>query len=212
MVRQTFPLLVLLAGAAPSAAFNFAPRTAAAPTRAAPAPCAPVILAAAELQTETPATWVRKLNQVSNVASLLCAIDCTVFPILLALLPLAGFASADASAWIHQAAHAVAIGFVAPVGGGAVLSNWLQHKDARVGIWGLSGVALVLLANVHLPHAIFAWHVPHALEDALHANHRLINVAGCALLLSSQRYAHIMLERMGKSCGHNHGHGHSHDH
>lgn len=162
--------------------------------------------------TEAPATWVQKLNKISTFASILCAIDCTVFPILLALLPLAGFAPAGLSAWIHKAAHAVAIWFVAPVGGGAVISNWFQHKKPLVGLWGMSGVALVLLANIHLPHAILGWHVPHALEHSLHANHRLINVAGCALLLSSQRYAHNLLEKMGVCCGHDHGHSHSHSH
>ena len=35
---------------------------------------------------------------------------------------------------------------------------------------------------------------------------------GCGLLLSSQRYAHTELEKMGKCCGHDHGHGHSHSH
>ena len=48
--------------------------------------------------TEAPATWVQKLNKISTFASILCAIDCTVFPILLALLPLAGFAPAGLSA------------------------------------------------------------------------------------------------------------------
>lgn len=170
------------------------------------------LVAAAD--AETSKTWVQRLNRISNFASILCAIDCTVFPVLLALLPLAGFAPAGLSEWIHKAAHAVALWFVAPVGGGAVLSNWFQHKKPLVGLWGLSGVALVLLANIHLPHAIMGWHVPHALEHALHDNHRLINVAGCALLLSSQHYAHNLLERMGLCCGHDHGRSHSqsHDH
>ena len=50
------------------------------------------------------------------------------------------------------AAHAVAIWFVAPVGGGAVISNWFRHKKPLVGLWGMSTL-LVLLANIHLPHA-----------------------------------------------------------
>ena len=106
----------------------------------------------------------------------------------------------------------MALWFVAPIGGAAVATNFLQHKRALVGAWGFAGVALVLLANVHLPHSLLGWHVPHALEHALHDNHRLINVAGCALLLSSQRYAHNLLEKMGACCGHDHGHGHGHSH
>ena len=178
-----------------------------------------MVMSDAEMVAAAPMTapaaqpeWLGKVNKVSTFASILCAIDCTVFPILLALLPLAGFAPAGLAEVIHRAAHAVAIWFVAPVGGSAVLSNWLQHKDWRVGLWGACGVALVLLANVHLPHVILGWHVPHTLGHALHDNHRAVNVFGCVLLLSSQRYAHNLLEKMGKCCGHNHDAGHDHSH
>ena len=68
--------------------------------------------------------------------------------------------------------------------------------------------ALVLAANIHLPHSV----LPHAIDHFLHAWHSTINVMGCALLLSSQRYAHTLLERMGKCCGHDHGHTHDHSH
>ena len=64
----------------------------------------------------------------------------------------------------------------------------------------------------YLPHVLLGWHVPHSLEHFLHARHEVINVMGCGLLLSSQRYAHKELEKMGKCCGHDHGHGHSHSH
>ena len=156
--------------------------------------------------------WVSQLNKVSNFASLLCAIDCTVFPILLALLPLINVAGPSA-AWLHQAAHSVALYFVAPIGGAAVVSNAVQHRKPLVFGWGLCGVALVLLANIHLPHAL-EHVIPafHTFEHWLHANHSIINVMGCVLLLSSQRYAHKLLEDMGKCCGHDHGHSHSHDH
>ena len=157
-------------------------------------------------------TWMQNINKASTFASILCAIDCTVFPILLALLPLVNVAGGGASVWLHHAAHAVAIWFVAPIGGAAVLSNALQHRKPLVLGWGLSGVLLVLLANVHLPHAILGWHVPHALEHFLHARHSMINIAGCGLLLSSQYYSHKILEAMGKCCGHDHGHSHDHGH
>ena len=153
--------------------------------------------------------WVANINKISTFASILCAIDCTVFPILLAVLPLINVAGGG-SAFLHKAAHAVALYFVAPVGGAAVISNALQHKRPLVFGWGLSGILCVLLANIHLPHAILGWHVPHALEHWLHARHELINVTGCALLLSSQWFSHKILEAAGKCCGHDHGHSHSH--
>ena len=37
--------------------------------------------------------WLGRLNKVSNVASILCAIDCTVFPVLLTLLPILNMGS-----------------------------------------------------------------------------------------------------------------------
>jgi len=37
--------------------------------------------------------WLERLNKVSNMASILCAIDCTVFPVLLTLLPILNMGS-----------------------------------------------------------------------------------------------------------------------
>ena len=144
-------------------------------------------------------SWVQRLNKISTFASVLCAIDCTVFPVLLALLPLVNLAGPASSAWIHRAAHAVALYFVAPVGGAAVVSNAVQHRRPLLLGWGLSGVALVLLANLHLHF------LPHAIEHFLHERHTIINVFGCALLLSSQWVSHRVLVAMGKCCGQDHG-------
>ena len=140
-------------------------------------------------------SWVDRLNRLSTFASLLCAIDCTVFPILLAVLPLLNIAGPSA-AWVHKAAHAVALWFVVPIGGAAVSSNALQHRRPLVFLWGLSGVALVLAANIHLPHSV----LPHAVDHFLHAWHSTINVMGCALLLSSQWFSRRLLVEMGKCC------------
>ena len=138
-----------------------------------------------------PLKWMDRLNKMSTFASVLCAIDCTVFPVLLAILPLINVAG-PSGAWLHKAAHAVALYFVAPIGGAAVLSNAAQHRRPLVLGWGLSGVALVLLANVHLPHALEHL-LPAAVGHFLHARHSLINVMGCVLLLSSQWYSHSPL-------------------
>ena len=160
----------------------------------------------------SPSSWVSRLNKVSNFASILCAIDCTVFPLLLTIMPIINVAGGGTE-WLHTASHAVALWFVAPVGGAAVLSNFLQHKRAAVFAWGLSGILLVLLANVHLPHSILGWHVLHALDHFLHARHSAINIFGCVLLLSSQRYAHSLVccdHDHGSDCDHDHSHSHSH--
>jgi len=146
--------------------------------------------------------WMEKLNKISNVASILCAIDCTVFPVLLTLLPILNLGSSGKyEVLLHAVSHKVALYFVAPVGGAAVATNFLQHRNPLVLLWGMAGLSLVLLANVHLAF------LPHVVDHLLHEWHSLVNVMGCATLLSSQWYAHRLLHKMGKDCGHNHGPG-----
>lgn len=134
---------------------------------------------------------LQRVNRVSTFASILCAIDCTVFPLMLTVLPLINVvATGAATAWLCAASHFCALWFVGPIGGLAVAGNLLQHRQALVGLWGFAGIALILLANIHLPHVVLGMHVPHAIGQFLHGHHSVINVLGCALLLSSQRYAH----------------------
>lgn len=155
------------------------------------------------------ATVVHRLNRISNIASILCAIDCTVFPLLLTVLPLISAVSTrGAIDWLHKVSHVCALRFVGPVGGLAVVANWVQHKRALVGLWGLSGIMLIVLANIHLPHTILRRSVPHSFSNFLHARHSIVNVLGCLLLLSSQRYAHSL----NCCCDHSHGHGREHRH
>ena len=52
---------------------------------------ASVEVEASDASASTP--WLQRLNKVSNVASILCAIDCTVFPVLLTLLPILNLGS-----------------------------------------------------------------------------------------------------------------------
>merc|ERR1711865_1339589 len=100
------------------------------------------------------------------------AIDCTVFPVLLTLLPILNMGSSGKyEVMLHAISHKVALYFVAPVGGAAVATTFLQH----------------------------------AIDHLLHEWHSVINVMGCFTLLSSQWYAHRLLHKMGKDCGHNHG-------
>ena len=50
--------------------------------------------------------WMEKLNKISNVASILCAIDCTVFPVLLTLLPILNLGSSGKyEVWRRTTAH-----------------------------------------------------------------------------------------------------------
>ena len=142
---------------------------------------------------------LQQLNKASTFASVLCAIDCTVFPLLIALQTAIGLGSGTLSSeLLHKASHLCALYFVVPVGGTAVTTNFLGHRKPLVALWGCCGLFLVLLANLHLHF------LPHSIEHALHAYHKLINIAGCALLLSSQWYSQRLLKKMGKCCDRDH--------
>ena len=55
-----------------------------------------------------------KMQQISNVASMLCVVDCTVLPIVTILLPLFGVAATSSSAALHRIGHAISLYFVLP--------------------------------------------------------------------------------------------------
>jgi hypothetical protein len=53
--------------------------------------------------------------QLSNLASILCAIDCTVLPLMTVLLSFLGLAEQPHRwEWLHVAGHQVAMYFVLP--------------------------------------------------------------------------------------------------
>ena len=66
--------------------------------------------------TRTDTTSIReRISKISNVASMLCVIDCTVLPVVTVLLPLIGLGASSAQAeWLHEFGHSVAIFFVLP--------------------------------------------------------------------------------------------------
>jgi hypothetical protein len=60
-------------------------------------------------------SWKDRLMQLSNLASILCAIDCTVLPIMTVLLSFLGLAEQPHRwEWLHVAGHQVAMYFVLP--------------------------------------------------------------------------------------------------
>lgn len=58
----------------------------------------------------------QKLLNISNIASMLCVIDCTVLPIVTVVLPLIGMgvSSPEQAKFLHELGHSVAIFFVLP--------------------------------------------------------------------------------------------------
>ena len=88
MIRPTLPYarsVALVASLEAAANLESAPRRESAPN------LERVELVAAADTEKT--SWLERLNKVSNMASVLCAIDCTVFPVLLTLLPILNMGS-----------------------------------------------------------------------------------------------------------------------
>lgn len=159
----------------------------------------PALIASSTSDNNETRSWRSRLGRVSVVASILCVIDCTVLPALLLIVPALNIAGVS-YAGLHKISHLTAVCFVAPVGGAALTANWFQHRRNWVGAWGLSGLLLVLVANLHLPHRL----LPSLVYRVVHTFHSLVSLTGCALLLSSQLYSTRLLHDGGKCCGHEH--------
>jgi len=181
-------------------------------TRYGPA-AAPSLNAVAD---EAPTGWLERLTSLSNVASLLCAVDCTVLPLVSLLLPLFGFAaggSGDAfSAALHGIGHSVALRFVLPVGTLAAATAYLGHRDVRLTTPNLLGLLLVFVSNAGGGCGCAHGHaltlgptnplrlLPHAVVSALNSAgwmHRTANVLGCALMLGGN----YLSKRAAKAAG-----------
>jgi hypothetical protein len=152
------------------------------------------------------------LLKVSNWASLLCVLDCTILPIVTLILPLFGIVAASPAQmeWLHEVGHSVALYFVMPVGGLATTMNYTQHRKKWITAIGWLGLLAVLSANAgcHSVHRI-----PGALGHYLHKGlhylhhgvvHRVTNLAGCALLMTSNYLSHKQEKCKDPACAHHH--------
>lgn len=152
----------------------------------------------------------RRLLKISNIASILCVIDCTVLPAVTIFLPILGIAaSAEQAKWLHEIGHSIALWFVMPVGGLAATMNYISHKRAKLSAMAALGLTLIYAANGHGGPILSR--LPHHLAHNLHCGtwlHRATNLLGCACLLGSNYLSH----KLG-GCSHNHiGGSCSHDH
>mmetsp|Transcript_17550 Transcript_17550/g.26259 ORF Transcript_17550/g.26259 Transcript_17550/m.26259 type:complete len:247 (+) Transcript_17550:101-841(+) len=169
--------------------------------------------------TSTPTSTVlldirEKLAKISNIASLLCVVDCTVLPIVTVIFPLIGLGASPAQAhWLHELGHSVALFFVLPVGGLAATMNYLSSKSMPLFSIATAGLSLIYAANGGHSAPLLS-SLPHDLACKLHCGtvlHRSVNIIGCALLLSSNYFAHRLSCNHDHDHGHDHGHGHGHD-
>lgn len=160
-----------------------------------------------QLPALTTTSWKDRLLQLSNIASILCILDCTVLPLILLILPVVGSMES-----LHQLGHAVALYFVLPVGSLALGTNYAwKHQRKWITSIGLLGLLTIALANgamggagghehVHtLTTQVPAGPVPagtaaavaplwHAVQHGV--THRVVNLLGCALLMLSNYLSH----------------------
>ena len=136
-------------------------------------------------------SMLSKLMKISNFASALCVIDCTVLPLVVLILPLAGLnASSTTAAWFHTLGHNVALFFVLPVGFFTSTLNYLSNHKIRYWISALIGLLLIYVSNSHTSFVskIFS----DEIMDLIHhgTTHRIVNICGCLCLLLSNYFAH----------------------
>lgn len=159
--------------------------------------------------------WKSRLLDVSNLASMLCVLDCTLLPLVSVAFPAISWiigitAASSATAAVPQLAtftttvlpalgHAIALCFVLPVGVLTTAVNYFfGHKQVRFVLPAVLGLACIYAANsstgVGVPvidGALEAWGIAthsHAHAGVAHVEgwaHRLTNTAGCALLLGT---------------------------
>jgi hypothetical protein len=158
-----------------------------------------------------------KLRKISNFASVLCVLDCTILPIITVALPLLGFLNLGAAEleFFHYLGHQLALFFVLPVGGLTTVVNYLSHKKAWISSLAMVGLFMVGMANSHIHDLPLLGHV-HLLHAIQHGPmHRVVNIMGCAFLLGSNYLSQQ------EGCAHDHStsssesspsHSHSHDH
>lgn len=157
------------------------------------------------------ATMKEGLLKASNFASVLCVLDCTILPFVTVVLPLFGIVAGSPAQmeWLHELGHQVALWFVLPVGGLATTLNYNNHRKRWIAALGGLGLTAVVGANlgchaVHMPGAL-----GHALHDLLHTLHhgilhRVTNLVGCGLLLTSNYLSHKQGGCRDATCTHKH--------
>jgi len=170
-----------------------------------------------------------RVRKISNFASFLCVLDCTLLPIITVALPLLGVLNLGSSQLqaIDQLGHSLALFFVLPVGGLTTTINYISHRKKWISSLAIIGLTMVGLANshIHIHHwpTLFGGTISlNWIGSVLHAIqgcgtspwHRIVNVSGCAFLLGSN---YLSQQQDGCAhgdhdgdCGHNHDHNHDH--
>ncbi|EPT29719.1 MerC mercury resistance protein [Toxoplasma gondii TgCatPRC2] len=138
------------------------------------------------------------LSDWSSFAAVLCAIDCTVLPALVAVLPVLGLIgdAEGAHEQLHHYSHLAAFYVVLPLGLITLVINYTQHRRPHLLLWGLLGLSIVFVAHSH--HRV---PLPHWLHEIVH-HHTAVGVLGSAVLISSNFFSHRAIHGHGAAGSH----------
>jgi hypothetical protein len=134
------------------------------------------------------------LNEISLIATVLCAIDCTVLPVLLLGMGALGALTPAEAHHMHALLHGVGLYIAVPIGGLAVATNHLQHRRVGITAAGVAGISLIAAASTPLGYDVL---LPQWDTSA--------SIVGCGLLLGSGFASRRALP-------HSHGHSHGKEH
>jgi len=154
--------------------------------------------------------WKEKLTKLSNIASILCVLDCTILPIVSIALPLLGgglslldtstsVAGTCHTGVIESISHSVALYFVLPLGILTTILNQITMRSSKqtsnfflskiVPKLPFLGLSLIYLSNAPASHLDLL--LSPSFVHALHCGttlHRVVNLSGCTILLGSNYY------------------------
>jgi len=131
------------------------------------------------------------LHRYSTVASWVCLVDCTIFPILTFVIPLLGFANLghDRLKFLHSLGDATTIYFLLPVGSLCTATNYYAgHRKPQIAALGAFGLVLVVLANWYSIPWLGHLQIFHCFHQGIW--HRITSLSGCACLLGSNHLSH----------------------
>mmetsp|Transcript_37543 Transcript_37543/g.42906 ORF Transcript_37543/g.42906 Transcript_37543/m.42906 type:complete len:225 (-) Transcript_37543:437-1111(-) len=141
--------------------------------------------------------WRQRILKLSNWASILCVIDCTILPIVTLVLSVLGIISGNSNNshneivdWLHDLGHSVALYFVLPVGSMTTTFNYYLHHSVLPTLTSFFGLFLIALSNMsHVDDnnnhssniAKGEWSLIHAFHEG--SLHQLCNILGCCMQL-----------------------------
>jgi hypothetical protein len=143
--------------------------------------------------------WHLKLQTLSNYASWLCVLDCTLLPLITLLLPLLGLMrlEKDQLEWLHQIGHMVTLLFVLPIGTLSTIANYAGHQQRWIVVVATMGLLMVAMANSYSLPVLGHVELLHGFHHGLW--HRIVNMSGCGFLLTSNYAAHRRAKLTNKS-------------